>query len=114
MQESPARQEIWLVDLDPVRGHEQGRTRPCIVISDDTFNVGPAGLVVVVPMTSRDRRIPLHVRIDPPDGGVRQSSFAKCEDVRSISTERLLERWGAISNATMTEVEDRLRILLRL
>lgn len=41
-------------------------------------------------------------------------SYAKCEDVRSISVERLLEPSGAVSPATMAAVEDRLRILLDL
>jgi mRNA interferase MazF len=111
---TPSRKDVWLVDLEPVRGHEQGRTRPCVVVSDDLFNHGPAGLVVVVPLTTRDRGIPLHVRVDPPDGGLQQPSFIKCEDVRSISVERLLSQWGAISDPVMREVEDRLRILLHL
>jgi mRNA interferase MazF len=110
----PLRGEVWLTDLEPVRGHEQGRIRPCVVISEDTFNQGPAGLVIIVPMTTRDRRIPMHVAVSPPDGGVRQRSFVKCEDVRSISVERMLERWGTISDQTMHIVEDHVRVLLGL
>lgn len=110
----PVRQDVWLVNLDPVRGHEQGRTRPCLIVSEDLFNRGPAGLVVVVPLTTRDRGIPLHIEVSPPDGGVRQRSFVKCDDVRSISVERLVERWGTLSDGLMLEVEDRLRILVGL
>lgn len=110
----PSRKDVWLVDLEPVRGHEQGRQRSCVIVSDDLFNHGPAGLVVVVPLTTRERGIPLHVGVDPPDGGLRRRSFIKCEDVRSISVERLHSRWGAISDLVMQEVEDRLRILLHL
>jgi mRNA interferase MazF len=43
---------------------------------------------------------------------VRQPSFNKCEDVRSVSRSRLLERWGSIVAQTMAAVEDRLRILM--
>jgi mRNA interferase MazF len=110
----PLRKDVWLVDLEPVRGHEQGRKRPCVVVSDDLFNHGPAGLVVVVPLTSRERGIPLHVVVDPPEGGLRRRSFIKCEDVRSISVERLLAQSGVISDLVMRDVEDRLRILLHL
>ena len=46
--------------------------------------------------------------------GVREQSFIKCEDVRSISTERLTTRWGAVSPAVMQQVEDCLRILMGL
>ena len=110
----PSRGEVWLADLDPVRGHEQGRRRPCVIVSDDTFNHGPAGMVVVVPLTTTGRGVPLHVVVDPPDGGVRARSFIKCEDIRSISVERLIDHWGAVSDAVMRDVEDRLRILLNL
>jgi len=108
------RGEVWLVDLNPIRGHEQAGRRPALVVSTTQFNNGPAGLVVVVPMTTRDRRIPMHVPVEPPEGGVRRRSFIKCEDIRSISTERLARRWGVISTQTMAVVADRLRILLDL
>jgi mRNA interferase MazF len=109
-----SRGEIWLSDLNPVRGHEQAGTRPVLVVSADGFNHGPAQLVVVVPLTTRDREIPLRVRIEPPDGGVMEPSFAMCEAVRSISTDRLVRRWGAVESTTIAAVEDRLRILLEL
>src|SRR5437763_2634603 len=109
-----SRGEVWTVNLDPTRGHEQAGTRPALVVSSDQFNHGPAGLVVVVPMTTTERGIPLHVRIDPPEGGVRRTSFAKCEDVRSVSSRRLGKRWGIIQSSTMSIVADRLRILLEL
>jgi mRNA interferase MazF len=84
------------------------------VVSEDLFNRGPAGLVIVLPMTSRVRGIPSHVPIDPPEGGVDHRSAVLCEAVRSISVERLVVRWGAVERPTMAAVEDRLRILLRL
>lgn len=108
------RGDVWLVDLDPTRGHEQSGTRPALVVSVNAFNHGPADLVIVVPLTTRDRRIPMHVPITPPEGGVRAPSFAKCEDVRSITARRLIERWGRVSQRTLSEVEDRLRLLLGL
>jgi mRNA interferase MazF len=113
----PNRGEIWLADFDPVRGHEQGRQRPALIISDDQFNNGPAGLVVVVPLTTRERqRIPLRVLIDPPDGGLRERSWALCEAVRSISTGRLVEDTplGTVAARTLATVEHRVRALLDL
>ncbi|OYV95604.1 MAG: growth inhibitor PemK, partial [Planctomycetia bacterium 21-64-5] len=49
----PVRGEVWTVNLDPVRGHEQAGTRPALIVSVNRFNHGPAGLVVVLPITSR-------------------------------------------------------------
>jgi mRNA interferase MazF len=110
----PRRGEVWLIDLNPARGHEQAGKRPALVISVDLFNSGPAGLVVVLPVTTKDKNMPLHVKISPPEGGVKETSFVKCEDIRSVSTERLLARLGEVSQDTIAAVEDWVRILLGL
>jgi mRNA interferase MazF len=88
--------------------------RPALVVSEDLFNRGPAGLVIVLPMTSTLRNVPSHVPVDPPEGGVKHPTAILCEAVRSISSDRLIARWGAVERQTMTAVEDRLRILMRL
>lgn len=110
----PSRGEIWFLNLDPTQGREQAGSRPALIVSVDAFNHGPADLVVVLPVTSVAKGIPFHVPVIPLEGGVRQSSFIKCEDVRSVSRSRLRERWGAIAPQTMAAVEDRLRILMGL
>jgi mRNA interferase MazF len=110
----PVRGDVWLADLDPVRGHEQAGIRPVVVVSTDRLNRSRAGRAVVVPMTSGPHRAVWHVAVLPPDGGVRRPSFVKCEDVRSISVERLLSRWGAVSGGVLDEIADRLRVLLEL
>lgn len=110
----PARGEIWLVDLNPTRGHEQAGIRPGLIVSTDYFNSGPAGLVVIAPITTRKTKIPLHIEVNPPEGGLKERSFIKCEDIRSVAKERLLERWGKVSMKTIYQVEDRFRLLLDL
>lgn len=110
----PLRREIWMLNFDPTRGHEQAGTRPALILSVDSFNAGPAGLVIVVPITSRFKGVRSHVEVQPPEGGLSVVSYIKCEDVRSVTRERLHRRMGEISFDTMAEVEDRLRILLDL
>ena len=110
----PGRGEVWLADLNPTRGREQAGRRPVLVVSEDLFNQGPAGLVIVLPVTSTIRNVPSHVPIDPPEGGVRRRSAVLCEAVRSVSVERLVERWGSVGRPTLAAIEDRLRILLGL
>lgn len=111
---SPLRGEVWMLNLDPTRGHEQGGTRPALILSVDVFNAGPADLVIVLPITSRSKGVRSHVTVQPPEGGLSVESFIKCEDVRSVAKERLHRRLGGISSRTMAEVEDKLRILLNL
>ncbi|NLJ36638.1 MAG: type II toxin-antitoxin system PemK/MazF family toxin, partial [candidate division WS1 bacterium] len=39
----PSRGDIWMLDLDPTRGHEQAGKRPGLIVSADPLNHGPAG-----------------------------------------------------------------------
>jgi mRNA interferase MazF len=111
---TPLRGEIWMIDLDPTRGHEQAGKRPALIVSDDVFNSGPAGLVIVLPLTSQAKGIRTHVAVQPPEGGLKKPSYIKCEDVRSVAVERLGKRLGTVSPAIMEAVAARLRILMDL
>lgn len=110
----PSRGEIWLCDLNPVRGHEQAGSRPALIFSDDLFNHGPAGLVIVIPVTSVHRRIPSQLPIPAAEGGLKKPSYLICEALRSIAKERLLRKLGQVSSETMASVEDCIKILLSL
>ncbi|MEW5826489.1 MAG: type II toxin-antitoxin system PemK/MazF family toxin [Candidatus Bipolaricaulota bacterium] len=110
----PSRGDVWLADLNPTRGHEIHGTRPCLIISVDEFNQGPGELVVVLPATTAETRIPFHVRVDPPEAGVAKTTFVKTEQPRCVSTARLARHLGRVRPETLRQVEDRLRILLDL
>jgi mRNA interferase MazF len=111
---SPARDEVWIVDLDPAVGHEQGGVRPALVVSHDQFNRSPAGLVIIAPITGTDRGLITHISIDPPEGGLVKRSFIMADQTRTISQLRLGRRLGIIGQVTRSEVEVRLRFLLAL
>ncbi len=106
------RGDIWYVDLNPTRGHEQSGKRPGLIISENTFNFGPAGLVVVLPITSKYKGIPLHVPIKPEASHLPQESYIKCEDIRSISKGRLISKVANIEKLVLRQVENNLKILL--
>jgi mRNA interferase MazF len=105
-----------LVRLDPVEGHEQGGDRPFLVLSVDQFNHGPSEMLVGVSITSKIRRglEAFRVRIDPPEAGLKTPSQVKTDQVRSISARRLKTKWGDVTPATLSEIEDRVRVLLGL
>jgi mRNA interferase MazF len=71
-------------------------------------------LIVVVPLTRTARKIRWHVGIRPPEGGLSAESFIQCENIRSVSKQRLKRRRGRITPVTLDQVEDRIRILLGL
>ena len=109
------RGEVWLVDLNPTRGHEQAGRRPALVVSAEAFNRGRAGLVFVVPLSTRARGIPTHVEVRPPAGGLHETSWARCEDLRSVSTEQLgTGPLGVVPAEVLGAVGERLRLLLEL
>ena len=110
----PARGEVWMAALDRGRGREQAGTRPALVVSVDAFNRSGAELAIVVPLTSRKKHVRTHVEVLPPEGGVAVPSYVKCEDIRSISPDRLIRLMGTVSVASLSAVEDRLRFLLGL
>ena len=86
-----------------------------LIISTNAFNHGPADLVLAIPLTRTDRRIPIHVPIDPPEGGVAARSYILCDVLHTIAKDRLGPRaWGSVSAATLHKVVDNLRILTEL
>ena len=97
--------EVWDLLLDPRVGTEQGGFRPALVISNDRFNQVPNGLHIVVPITGTDRDIRLHVRIQPPEGGLTKPSVIMCDQARSQSVMRFRRRRGAVTSNTLRRVQ---------
>lgn len=108
---TPLRGEVWDMRLDPIEGHEQGGTRPCLVVSNNHLNQSRAEIVIVVPISSTIRPIPSHIAITPPEGGLVTRSDIMCEHVRSVSTNRLIRHRGDVNRDTILVVE---RVLCRL
>ena len=111
---APSRGEVWDFDFDPTVGHKQAGARPALILSVDIFNEGPAELVVAVPVTRTQRKVRWHVPVQPPEGGLVSESFIQCENVRSVSKRRIKRLRGRVSESTLLQVEDRVRILLGL
>jgi mRNA interferase MazF len=105
---------VWDLNFESTTGHQQPATRPALILSEDIFNQGPAGMVVVAPIARMQGKIRWHVPLAPPEGGLGAKSFIQCENVRSVSKQRLKRRRGRVSPPVIQQVEDRLRILLGL
>ena len=111
---TPRRGEVWLVDFGQPVGREQAGFRPAVVVSTDALNEGPAGVVLVVPVTSARRQLPSHIEIEPGESGLDHPSYAKCEDVKSISEQRLIDRLGVIGPEPLFDIGRVLEYLLEL
>lgn len=104
---TPERGEVWFAALDPVIAGEQGGSRPVLVVSPEAFNRWPVALVVVVPITTRDRGFDHHIPI--AEGGIDRASFAMPEYVRAVSQRRLSRRLGRVQASTRDDVDAWLR-----
>ena len=109
---TPQHGEIWLVDLNPGIGHEQKGKRPALIISDNAFNETRAGMVIVLPITSKDKGISLHVPLSPENTGLDVKSYIKTEDIRAISKERLSKQIGRVETPIMDKIGEILKMLL--
>ncbi len=109
------RGDIWLVDLNPVRGSEQRGVRPCLVISNNVTNKH-APTVCVVPLTSNlaGRRFPINVLLMQEDTGLKRDSLLLGGQIRTVAKERLLRRLSALRSERMSDVKMALKLYLGL
>ena len=101
----PRAGEIWNVNFDPHVGREQAGIRPGLVISHDRFNHLPNGLHIVAPITGTDRGLAYHVPIAAPEGGLTRDSHIMCEQEKSQSIDRFIDRRGVVSEQMLRRVQ---------
>lgn len=101
--------QVWTVTLDPTVANEQRGTRPCIVVSTDFYNVLPIRHAVVVPLTTRDRRLPHHIAVTD-SGGLDRPSWAMCEAIRAVSLQRFGRLISTASASTVDAITDQLML----
>ena len=88
----PRLDEVWLASLDPTRGSEMRKTRPCLVVSPDEMN-RHLRTVIVAPMTTTERPYPTRVTVTFQG---RRGQVA-VDQLRAVDRQRLLKRLGKIS-----------------
>jgi mRNA interferase MazF len=106
--------EVWLAELDPTVGHEQGGRRPVVVVSSAGFDSLPINMTIVVPLTGNDRGLVTQPRIVSSAAGLNRASFARPEDIRAIDARRLKRRMGRVSTEELAEIRKVLRYFLDL
>jgi mRNA interferase MazF len=108
------RGEIYDLDLGHPTGHEPAFIRPAIVVSADVLNHSAGNLVVIVPVGSTSYGLRSHVEIQPGDSGLEHLSYARCDQIRVISTERIVARRGIAAVDEIHAIDQALRFILDL
>lgn len=104
---------LWAAP-DPSVGREQAGRRPVLVVSSDDALAALPQVVTTIPLTTRQRGWPTHIPITGPHTGLSEPSWAVCEQVRTISTQRLAGQIGTSDEDTLDQAARVLRYLLGL
>lgn len=94
-----ARGDVYLMDLDPTRGSEIRKTRPCLVVSPDELN-HHLRTVIVAPMTTGGQAYPWRIRCRFRG----RAGFVAMDQLRTVDTERLVKRLGRLAPGTFASV----------
>jgi mRNA interferase MazF len=95
----PSRGEVYLVELDPTRGSEIRKTRPCVVVSPDELN-HQLRTMIVAPMTAAGHAYPFRPACH--FGG--KTGRVALDQLRTVDRERLRKRLGTLSPNSLATV----------
>ena len=109
------RGEIWLVNLDPTVGHEIRKERPAIIIQNDIGNKY-SPITIVAPITSQgiDKVYPIEILLTSENSGLKKVSKALFNQIRAIDKERLNKKIGKVTEETMGNMNEAIKISLGL
>ena len=101
------RGDVWLADLNPIRGSEQAGTRPVLIFQNDAINAFTT-TALAIPLTTNLRRaaLPSCVQVAKGEGGLASDSVALCHQLRVLDKSRLLHKIGTVGPQTITAVEN--------
>lgn len=110
MADYPKRGDIYWIQLDPTIGTETQKTRPCLILSNNSQNKKGAR-VIAAPITSKVKNVyPFEAKIIVKG----RECKALLDQIRALDKQRITERIDSIDPQTMLEVEEALKVALAL
>lgn len=109
------RGDLIIVKLDPVVGSEQGKTRPAVVIQNDTGNE-KSPVTIIAPITSKTFRteFPTNVKLEKKDSGLEKDSTILLNQIRVIDKTRITKKIRKLDYQIMSSVNMAIKISLGL
>ncbi len=109
------RGDVYLADLSPVVGSEQGGLRPVLIVQNDVGNkYSPTVIVAAITSQISKSKLPTHIEIKANEFGLSKDSVLLLEQIRTIDKKRLRQKLGKFNKSTMSKVDDGLLISLGL
>ncbi len=109
------RGEIVLVNLEPVKGSEQGKIRPALIIQNDSGNQNNP-ITIVAPITSKiyTKEFPTNVEVLQKEGGLEEDSTILLNQIRAIDKIRIIKKLRKVNPETMIKVDLAIKVSLGL
>ncbi len=109
------RGDVFLADLNPVVGSEEGGNRPVLIVQNNTGNRN-SRTTIVAPITRKltSSYLPVHVIVSPSVTGLQETSSVMLEQIRVMDKERLKEKVGHLPPFLMTLVDRAIRVSVGL
>ena len=106
--------DIVIVNLEPIKGSETGKTRPCLIVQNNIINEhSPTTIILVITSRSRiKKKYPTHIWIDKGEGGLIKDSVIQCEQIRTIDKRRITKKLGSVSSDCLKKIENAIKITL--
>ncbi|MFH0954706.1 MAG: type II toxin-antitoxin system PemK/MazF family toxin [Candidatus Micrarchaeota archaeon] len=109
------RGDVVLTNLEPTKGSEQGKTRPCLVIQNNIGNSASPTTIVAAITSTIEKEYPFTVFVPHGEASLPKDSLILCNQIRTISKEhRILKKIGSLKPDTMKKVDGALKISLAL
>ena len=109
------RGDVVLTSPEPVKGSEQGKTRPCLVVQNDLGNRASPVTIVAAITSKAGKEYPFTVQVKSGEGGLPKDSIVLLNQLRTVSTEhRILKKIGSLKPGTMKKVNEALKTSLAL
>ncbi len=90
--------QVWLVSLNPVKGKEINKTRPCVVISPN--EMAALSTVLVAPMTTKGFGFPCRIKCKFKN----KNGLILLDQIRAVDKTRLIKKLGSIDENTQLEL----------
>ncbi|MBI2970899.1 MAG: type II toxin-antitoxin system PemK/MazF family toxin [Candidatus Aenigmarchaeota archaeon] len=109
------RGDIVLVNLDPVTGSEQGKTRPALIIQNDIGNeYSPTTIIAPITTKTYSKQFPINVETETIDSPLKEKSTILLNQIRTIDKSRIIKKYGKLSYRKMREVDEAIIVSLGL
>jgi len=109
------RGDIFLVNLDPIKGSEQGGTRPCLIIQNNLGNkYSPT--TIIAPITSKkfSREFPTNISLLKEDSNLDMNSTILLNQIATIDKSRIVKKLGFLNEEIMRKVDLAIKVSLNL